>query len=272
MTGSTMKQARDTGAAPEMVTICPLNNLPGVRHAFFGRRGGVSGGLFASLNCGFGSGDEAARVAENRSRALGQLEIEGERLVTAYQTHSRDIAVVERPWAREDAPKVDAMVTKAPGLVLGILTADCAPVLLADSEAGVIGAAHAGWRGALDGVLEAVVAAMAELGARREAIVAGIGPAIEQRSYEVGPEFPAPFLEQDPGNADFFRPAQRAGHFLFDLKGYAARRLGVARVGSVRMLPCDTCAEEARFFSYRRACQRGEPDYGRDLSAIYLEA
>ena len=192
-----------------MVTICPLNNLPGVRHAFFGRRGGVSGGLFASLNCGFGSGDEAARVAENRARALGQLEIEGDRLVTAYQTHSRDVAFVERPWAREDAPKVDAMVTKTPNLVLGILTADCAPVLLADSEAGVIGAAHAGWRGALDGVLDAVVAAMVELGARREAIAAGIGPAIEQRSYEVGPEFPSPFLKQDHGNADFFRPAPR---------------------------------------------------------------
>lgn len=258
-------------AAPEMLTICPLNSLAGVRHAFFGRRGGVSTGLYASLNCGFGSGDDAAHVAENRTRALNQIELEADRLVTAYQTHSSEVAAVTRPWAPEDAPKVDAMVTKERSLALGILTADCAPVLLADSTAGVVGAAHAGWRGALNGILEAVVAAMTHLGARREAIAAGIGPAIGYRSYEVGPEFPAPFLEQDSGNADFFRPAPRSGHFLFDLKGYVARRLGAAHVGNVRVLPCDTCVEEARFFSYRRACLHGEPDYGRGLSAIYLE-
>ena len=270
-----MAETPEAGAddtAPEPLTAEALSELPGVRHGFFGRRGGVSGGLFASLNCGFGSGDEAAAVAENRARAAGRLELEGKRLVTAYQTHSSEVALVERPWTREDAPRVDAMAARTPGIALGILTADCAPVLLADSEAGVIGAAHAGWRGALDGVLEAVVAAMTGLGARREAMVAAVGPAIGQDSYEVGPEFPAPFLEQDPDNAGHFRPAPREGHFHFDLTGYVGRRLGLARVGTVRSLPRDTCAEDARFFSYRRACLRGEPDYGRNLSAIYLDS
>ena len=163
------------------------------------------------------------------------------------------------------------MVTRQRGLALGILTADCVPVLLADAEAGVVGAAHAGWKGALGGVLEATVDAMTELGAQANRIVAGIGPAISQRSYEVGPGFPEPFLQQDPRNADFFCPGQRAGHAHFDIKGYAARRLAAAGLGDVQTLPCDTCAEDGRFFSYRRACHRQERDYGRGLSAIYLE-
>ena len=254
-----------------MLTIGPLNDLPSVRHGFFCRTGGVSEGLFSSLNCGFGSGDDQGNVAENRRRAMAELDLEGDRLVTAYQVHSPDVAEVHAPWARDDAPQADAMVTRERGLALGILTADCVPVLLADAAAGVVGAAHAGWKGALGGVLEATVAAMVELGAEPQRIFGGIGPAISQRSYEVGPEFPAPFLEQDPGNADFFCPARRRGHFLFDLKGYAARRLGLAGVGAIQALPCDTCAEDRRFFSYRRACQRRERDYGRGLSAIYLE-
>lgn len=255
-----------------MLTIGPLNDLPGIRHAFFERTGGVSEGLYTSLNCGFGSGDEADRVAENRSRALARLELEPDGLVTAYQVHSNRVAVVESPWPREAAPKVDAMVSRIPRLALGILTADCAPVLLADADAGVIGAAHAGWHGALDGILDAVVAAMIDLGATPERIVAGVGPAIGQRSYEVGPEFPAPFLAQSDAHHDFFCPATRDGHFMFDLKGYVARRLVGAGVQNVQILPCDTCAEDARFFSYRRSCQRGESDYGRGLSAIVLEA
>lgn len=246
--------------------------MDGVRHAFFSRRGGVSEGLYASLNCGFGSGDEADRVARNRARAARGIGLEPDRLVTAYQTHSIEVARVEHPWQREHAPEVDAMVTKQPGIALGILTADCVPVLFADKEARVIGAAHAGWRGALNGIVEAVVAAMVDLGARREAIAAGIGPAICQRSYEVGPEFPAPFLAQSGDNKNFFRAAPRAGHAWFDIKGYVASRLGAAGVGGVEALPCDTCAEEDRFFSYRRACLRGESDYGRGLSAIYLES
>lgn len=254
-----------------MLTIGRLNDLAAVRHGFFCRTGGVSEGLFTSLNCGYGSGDAPENVTENRSRAMAELELEASRLVTAYQVHSPDVVEVKSPWAREEAPKADAMVTREKGLALGILTADCVPVLFADGEAGVVGACHAGWKGALGGVVAATVGAMTELGAAAERIVAGIGPAIAQRSYEVGPEFPAPFLEQDPLNTDFFCPAQREGHHLFDLKGYVARRLGAAGVRTIQTLPCDTCAEEERFFSYRRSCQRKEPDYGRGLSAIYLE-
>ena len=256
---------------PGMLTTGPLNDLAAVRHGFFCRTGGVSEGLFSSLNCGYGSGDDKDRVSENRRRAMAMVDLEGERLVTAYQVHSPDVVEVRRPWAREDAPKADAMVTRERGLALGILTADCVPVLFAEAEAGVVGAAHAGWKGALTGVVEATVAAMAELGAEPKRIVAGIGPAICQRSYEVGREFPAPFLEQDARNADFFCPSKRPGHFLFDLKGYVARRLAGIGVTTIQTLPCDTCAEDERFFSYRRACHRKETDYGRGLSAIYLE-
>ncbi|MFQ6016701.1 MAG: peptidoglycan editing factor PgeF [Kiloniellaceae bacterium] len=255
-----------------MLTIGPLNELPRIRHAFFGRTGGVSEGPYSSLNCGLGSGDDPAKVAENRARAMARIDLEDDRLVTAYQVHSDRVAVVDAPWALEDRPKVDALVTKRPRIALGILTADCAPVLLADAEAGVIGAAHAGWRGALGGVLDCLVAAMADQGARVENLIAGVGPTIGQRSYEVGPEFPQPFLEQGERNGEFFCPAPRDGRFLFDLKGYVARRLGAAGVRNVQVLPCDTCAEEPRFFSYRRSRLRGEPDYGRDLSAIYLES
>ncbi len=248
-----------------MLTLGPLNDLDGVRHAFFGREGGVSSGLYASLNCGQGSKDDKAKVDRNRARAMEMLDLPAERLVTLYQIHSPEVVEVETPWAD------DALVTAKPGLALGVITADCAPVLLADAEARVVGAAHAGWRGALGGVLEAVVAAMEGLGARREAILAGIGPCIGKPSYEVGPEFPEPFLDQDPKNGDFFLPAPRAGHFLFDLKGYASRRLARLGLKGVQALPCDTLVEEDRFFSYRRACLRGEPDYGRELSAIALE-
>jgi YfiH family protein len=254
-----------------MLTTGPLNDLPAVRHGFFCRTGGVSEGLFSSLNCGYGSGDDKAKVSENRRRAMAQIDLEGERLVTAYQVHSPDVVEVRQPWAREEAPEADAMVTRTRGLALGILTADCVPVLFAEAEAGVVGAAHAGWKGALTGVVEATVAAMKALGADPKRIVAGIGPAISQRSYEVGPEFPAPFLEQDARNADFFCPGLREGHFHFDLKGYVARRLTAAGLSTIQTLPCDTCAEDERFFSYRRACHRKETDYGRGLSAIYLE-
>ena len=254
-----------------MLTIGRLNDLAPMRHGFFCRTGGVSEGLYTSLNCGYGSGDKAENVTENRRRAMAEIDLEGGRLVTAYQVHSPDVVEVKSVWAREDSPQADAMVTRERGLALGILTADCVPVLFADAQAGVVGAAHAGWKGALNGVVAATVDAMGRLGAMTENVVAGIGPAISQRSYEVGPEFPTPFLEQDPQNADFFCPGQREGHFHFDIKGYVARRLGAAGVKTIQTLPCDTCAEEERFFSYRRACQRKEPDYGRGLSAIYLE-
>ncbi len=254
-----------------MLTIGPLNDLPGLRHGFFTRQGGVSDGLYSSLNCGLGSGDDPAKVTENRRRALARLEIDGAVLVTAYQVHSAKALVVERPWAQDDRPRVDGLVTRVPGLALGVLTADCVPVLLADSQAGVVGAAHAGWHGALAGVLESTVEAMEDLGAARERLVVGIGPAIAQRSYEVGPDYPAPFLEQDQDNRDLFYPSRRQGHLHFDLKGYVARRLARLSLASVQALPCDTCAEDQRFFSYRRACLRGEPDYGRGLSVICLD-
>jgi len=211
-------------------------------------------------------------VAENRRLSVERLELPAGSLTTLYQVHGKTVARVEKPWARDEAPKADAMVTNRPGVALGILTADCAPILFVDAEARVIGAAHAGWRGALAGVAEATVAAMAELGAAPSRIYAVIGPCIAQRSYEVGPDFPKPFLEQSPSNADFFAPSTREGHWMFDLLGYLGRRLGALDLKFVSGVPYDTCREEDRFFSYRRATLRGEPDYGRHLSAIALEA
>lgn len=255
-----------------MLTISPLNDLPSIRHAFFTRQGGVSEGIYSSLNCGLGSDDKREHVMENRARAMARLDLAPDRLATVYQVHSAEAATVTEPFSETERPEADGLVTDRPGIALGISTADCVPVLLADGEAGVIGAAHAGWRGALDGILQATVAAMEALGARPESTVAGIGPAISQRSYEVGPEFPAPFLAQDETNAELFCPARRAGYFYFDLKIYVARRLANLGLATVEALPCDTCSEETRFFSYRRACQRGESDYGRLLSVVTLES
>ncbi|HYM04577.1 MAG TPA: peptidoglycan editing factor PgeF [Stellaceae bacterium] len=254
-----------------MITVSALD-AEGIRHAFFTREGGVSGGIFASLNCGFGSSDDTARVAENRERAAASLGLPGDRLVTCFQVHSGEAVVVERPWRRDEHPRADAMVTRIPGVALGILTADCAPVLFADAQARVIGAAHAGWRGALNGILDETVRKMQELGAVRDRIKAVIGPCIAQPSYEVGPEFPSPFLAEAAENALLFTPAARPGHFLFDLAGYAARRLNRLGIDQVDRTGGDTAAEAERFFSYRRACLRGEKDYGRELSAICLAA
>jgi len=240
----------------------------GVRHGFFGREGGVSEGLFATLNCGFGADDEPERVAENRRRAMAALGRPAESLVTAYQFHSADVILVEQPWSRESAPRADAMVTRRPEVTLGVLAADCVPVLLADATAGVVGAAHAGWKGALGGVVAAVAAAKIEQGAEAERLVAAIGPAIAQPSYEVGPEFPAPFLAENEDNARFFRPSTRDGHHMFDLPGYVEAQLRSLGLSGIAVLPHDTCAEEDLFFSYRRATHRGEKDYGRGLSAI----
>jgi len=253
-----------------MLTSGPLNSLDGIRHGFFTREGGVSEGLYTSLNCGLGSGDDPARVGENRARVAASLDLPREALVTCYQVHSPDVVTVETPWAPGSGPKVDAMVSRTPGVALGILTADCAPVLFADPNARVIGAAHAGWRGALTGVLAATVKAMTALGAGTDRMVAAIGPCIAQRSYEVGPEFPAPFVAADPANERFFAPAATTGKFFFDLRGFVLSELEKAGLRRVYELPHDTCREE-RFFSYRRSCLRGEKDYGRSLSAIALE-
>jgi YfiH family protein len=254
-----------------LVTLGPLNDIDGIRHAFFTRQGGVSQGLYSSLNCGLGSGDDAAAVRTNRARAMEALELAADRLTTVWQVHGREVATLTAPLAEDERPKADAMVTAVPGVALGILTADCVPIVFCDAKARVIGAAHAGWKGAVGGVIEATLDAMARLGADASRVSAGIGPCIAQRSYEVGPEFPAPFLAEDPGNQRFFAPGRTEGKWMFDLRGYVGERLARAGVGEVSALPNDTCAEADRFFSYRRSCLRGEPDYGRGLSAIVLE-
>ncbi len=255
---------------PPMLQGEALASLPGVAHGFFTRQGGSSAGLYASLNAGPGSNDDAANVAANRDRAGAALGLAPGRIVTAYQCHSAQTTVVERVWPQSGAPKADALVTRVPGLGLGILTADCAPILLADGDAGVVGAAHAGWRGALSGVIEAAVATMEGLGARRNRIRAAIGPCIGVRSYEVGPEFPAPFLADNPANEVFFRAAPRSAHYLFDLAGYVAARMAEAGLDPVAPPHDDTCTEADRFFSYRRSVLKGEPDYGRQISVIAL--
>ncbi|HEV2185791.1 MAG TPA: peptidoglycan editing factor PgeF [Stellaceae bacterium] len=252
-----------------MLTLDVLRSAT-IRHAFFTRDGGVSEGLFASLNCGFGSGDDPKNVARNRALAMERLGLAEDRLVTCYQIHSAKVLKVETPWRREDSPRADGMVTTAPGIALGVLAADCAPILFADTEAGVIGAAHGGWRGALDGVGEATVAEMEAAGARRKHIRAAIGPCIGQQSYEVGPEFPPRFAETDPDSGVFFVPATRPGHFHFDLGGYIAHRLARLGLAAIERAPHDTVADPDRFFSYRRACLTGERDYGRALAAIAL--
>jgi hypothetical protein len=238
--------------------------LGGVAHGFLGRRGGVSTGLVAGLNVGLGSADDPAAVVENRARAVAAV-LTGAVLLSPYQVHGRTVATVTQPWT--DRPHADAVVTNRPGLLLGILTADCAPVLLADVEAGVVGAAHAGWKGALAGVTDATLDAMEALGARRARIAAAIGPAIAQPSYEVDNAFAARFAADDPANERFFREA-RPGHPLFDLEGYVAHRLAAAGVRRIEALGLDTYRDEGRFFSYRRATHRGEPDYGRQIALI----
>ena len=253
-----------------MITLSVLDGHSSIRHAFFTREGGVSDGLYASLNCGFGSGDETGRVERNRAIAASRLGLSADRLVSCHQVHGTATITVEEPWRRADNPPADGMVTVVPGIALGVLAAECAPVLFADPEARVIGAAHGGWRGALSGVMEATVAAMTTLGARADRIHAGIGPCIAQPSYEVGPEFEARFAAEDAGSRGFFRPAPRPGHFLFDLPGYIAHRLATLGLTGIERAPHDTAAEEDLFFSYRRACLRGEPDYGRGLAAIAL--
>ncbi len=252
-----------------MITAPSLQRLARVRHGFFTRRGGVSEGPFQSLNCGFGSGDNPEHIAANRRSAMGRLGFGDGELLTLYQVHSAEVAVVEEAWKPGEAPRADASVTRVTGMALGVLTADCAPVLLADEEAGVIGAVHAGWKGALAGVAEAAVEAMGRLGAEAGRIAAVIGPCIHQASYEVGPEFRARFVAAEPSSGEFFIAATRSEHFMFDLPAYLARKLGKLGV-AVETVPDDTCADESRFFSYRRATRCREKEYGRGLAAIVL--
>lgn len=253
------------------ITLACLDGASATRHAFFTRRGGVSCGLYESLNCGFGSGDSAESVMRNREIAMAQLGLPADRLVTCYQIHSANVVTIETPWRWEIAPRADGMVTRMRDIALGILTADCAPVLFHDPVAEVIGAAHCGWRGALRGVVEATTAHMEALGAERSRIRAGIGPCIAQKSYQVGPEFPHQFTAADAASARYFGPASRACHFVFDLAGYIEHRLARAGIAIIERSGHDTVAEDGHFFSYRRACLRGERAYGRGLSAIVLE-
>ena len=253
-----------------MIRTYQADNIAGnISHGFFARRGGVSAGLYEGLNVGLGSSDQRALVEENRRLALAHLSAGDTRLCTAYQTHSAEVAIVDQPWPAGGAPRVDAMVTSRHGIALGILTADCAPVLLADTEAGVIGAAHAGWKGALGGIVEATVKAMETLGADRSRASAAIGPAIAQQSYEVGPEFHDEFLQVDSAAKKYFATGLD-GRFQFDLPGYAESALRRAGIESVWSAGLDTYEMAGDFYSYRRTCHRGEDDYGRQLSAILL--
>jgi polyphenol oxidase len=250
-----------------MITSDNLN-LPGVTHGFFTRQGGYSSGIFSSLNCGLGSGDDVALVTKNRSKVADDLGVAPSHLVSAYQVHSADVIVVDAPFV--ERPKVDGLVTNKRGLALGILTADCGPVLFADHKIGVIGACHAGWKGALSGVTDSTILAMEGLGANRQNIVAMLGPTISQKAYEVGPEFPNPFLEQNTSNKKYFISSLKNDHYMFDLPAYLVDRMKVFGVGQVFDSGLCTYSDSERFFSYRRTTHLQENDYGRLISAIAL--
>lgn len=242
-----------------------------VRHGFLSRKGGVSTGIYASLNCGPGSDDDGAAVLENRTRAVKRIGLNIAPLVTCYQVHSADVVRVTDAWDLADAPKADAMVTNQKGIALGVLTADCAPVLFSDAQAGVVGAAHAGWKGAVGGVLEATVLEMVRLGAHPQNIRAALGPCIHQKSYEVGTEMSEAVLSASDWAFELFEPTDRAGHYQFDLPGYVAGRLARLELGHFEVLAFDTYADENQFFSYRRTTHQGGGDYGRQLSLIGME-
>jgi YfiH family protein len=258
----------------DMTDVKPIRSAalehPAARHAFFTRRGGVSEGVYATLNGGVGSRDAPDRVAENRGRMARALGVAADRLLVPYQIHSPTALAVEAPWIDADRPRCDALTTRTPGLALAVTGADCGMILFHDAVGGVIGAAHAGWKGALGGVLEATIDSMEGLGARREDMRAALGPTIALASYEVGPEFYRTFLAEDPTSGDCFRWTEGAERPHFDLPAYIGRRLERAGVGAFDAPALDTYADEARFYSYRRSQHRGEPDYGRLISAIAL--
>lgn len=254
---------------PQPITAPSLAALSGIRHAFFTREGGVSEGIYAGLNCGTGSADDRASVLENRARAARALGAPPEKLFSPYQVHGTDVIDVTEGWATGEGPEADALVTRIPGIVIGVGSADCGPLLFADAEARVVGAAHAGWRGALAGVSDTTIAAMERLGATRKNIVAVLGPTISQANYEVGPEVRDQFTAQDAGHARFFAASANAGKFMLDLPGYIVARLSAAGINGSALNRC-TYADPKLFFSYRRATHKGEADYGRLLSAITL--
>jgi hypothetical protein len=244
--------------------------LDGIRHGFFTRNGGVSGGLYTSLNGGVGSNDDRAHVAENRARMAAAVGVEPSRFLTCFQIHSPQVVIAETPWLPEARPHADAIVTRMRALAIGVSTADCGPVLFADPRAHVIGAAHAGWRGALAGVIEAAVEAMERLGAARGQIRAAIGPMIRQPNYEIGPDLIARFAAEDPASSRFFATAARQNHAMFDLAGYIGSRLTRAGITQIEDVGLCTYADAERFFSFRRSTHRAEADYGRHVNAIAL--
>ncbi|MGX5735093.1 peptidoglycan editing factor PgeF [Bosea thiooxidans] len=252
------------------ITARELAAEAGIRHAFFTRAGGASGGIYASLNGGLGSNDDPAAIAENRARMAQHLKVEPTHLVSLYQVHSPDVEVVTGPWPGE-RPKADAMVTTSQNVALGVSTADCGPILFADGEARVIGAAHAGWKGAFSGIVGATVTAMEKLGARRERILAVLGPTISAKAYEVGPEFIERFKAENRTYSRFFTPSERPARAMFDLPAFIALKAQEAGIGRFVDLALCTYGDEQRFFSYRRTTHRGEPDYGRLISAIALD-
>lgn len=261
----------DAGQTP-IVKSTALGALPGVTHAFFTRQGGVSDGLYASLNGGFGSEDAREAVLENRGRMAARLGLGDGMLALPWQVHSAEAAIATEPWTREAAPRLDGVATATVGLAAAVMIADCCPILFADPKARVVAAAHAGWKGAIGGVIEATLAQMEALGAARSETVAALGPCIRQASYEVGPEFAARFTAEDPENARYFVPSIRPAHAMFDLAGYVVERLRRAGLKAVDDVGLDTYPDEERFFSYRRATHRAEPDYGRQIAAIALKA
>ena len=254
-----------------MIESALLTAIPNIRHGFFTREGGHSTGIYASLNCGFGSRDDKAAVRKNRDIVAGRLGVDAGNLMTVWQSHSPDVVMVEAAWDVRDPPEADAMVTRRPGIALGVLTADCTPILFADRAGRAVGVAHAGWKGAVGGILEAALGAFESQRVRAQDLCAAIGPTIGRTNYEVGTEFLDRFLAEDPDNARFFASSPRSGHHLFDLPGYVRMKLEGLGVAEIDDLDLCTYADEDRFYSYRRATHRGEPDYGRLISAIVLE-
>lgn len=248
-----------------------IKDIPWISHGFFTRRGGASEGIFGSLNAGYGSSDNKDHVTRNRETIASELGVSPDRILALHQIHSNTVITVEQAWSRDALPKADALVTNKPGYAIGILTADCIPALFADKKKKIIGAAHAGWKGAIGGILEKTIAAMTALGSDPADIVCAIGPCIRAGSYEVSEGFQNPFIEQDAANHSFFTPAVRTGHLMFDLPGYARSRLVLTGIGEVIDTAEDTLPQEDVFFSYRRSCLRKEPDYGRQISAIMIK-
>jgi polyphenol oxidase len=252
-----------------LVQAKTLSAQPGIRHGFFTREGGVSDGLYTSLNGGTGSNDTRERVTENRKRMAAALGCTPENFLTAHQIHSPEVTIADGPWPQDQRPKADAIVTRTKNLAVGISTADCGPVLFADAQARVIGAAHAGWRGAVGGVIEATIAAMEKLGAQKKNIVAALGPMISQKNYEVGQDLVERFQAENPANEKFFTPSPRTGHAMFDLPGYVVARIARSGIACDNLSLC-TYADPARFYSYRRSTHLKEPDYGRHINSIVL--